>query len=199
MRQHINQDCPARVVESMIHFASRDAMNIDTLGDKKVEFFHKQGFLNTIEDIYCLKDRKEELIALEGFQEKSVQKLLDAIETSKRNPLEDLIYGLGIRQVGKKAARVLAKKFLHMDALMAASKEELVAIKDVGEITAESIYAFFREPKNIELIAHLKGYGLRMDSDKEEVFESMFTGKTIVLTGTLTQMTEMRPKSFYSH
>ncbi|MEF2782903.1 MAG: NAD-dependent DNA ligase LigA, partial [Clostridium sp.] len=76
----INQDCPARVVESMIHFASRDAMNIDTLGDKKVEFFHKQGFLNTIEDIYCLKDRKEELIALEGFQEKSVQKLLDAIE-----------------------------------------------------------------------------------------------------------------------
>ena len=190
----INQDCPARVVESMIHFASRDAMNIDTLGDKKVEFFHKQGFLNTIEDIYCLKDRKEELIALEGFQEKSVQKLLDAIETSKQNPLEDLIYGLGIRQVGKKAARVLAKKFLHMDALMAASKEELVAIKDVGEITAESIYAFFREPKNIELIAHLKGYGLRMDSDKEEVFESMFTGKTIVLTGTLTQMTRNEAK-----
>ena len=190
----INQDCPARVVESMIHFASRDAMNIDTLGDKKVEFFHKQGFLNTIEDIYCLMDRKEELIALEGFQEKSVQKLLDAIETSKQNPLEDLIFGLGIRQVGKKAARVLAKKFLHMDALMAASKEELVAIKDVGEITAESIYAFFREPKNIELIAHLKGYGLRMDSDKEEVFESMFTGKTIVLTGTLTQMTRNEAK-----
>ncbi len=77
---------------------------------------------------------------------------------------------------------------------MAASKEELVAIKDVGEITAESIYAFFREPKNIELIAHLKGYGLRMDSDKEEVFESMFTGKTIVLTGTLTQMTRNEAK-----
>ena len=108
----INQDCPARVVESMIHFASRDAMDIDTLGDKKVEFFHKQGFLNTIEDIYCLKEHRQELIDLEGFKEKSVDKLLDAIEDSKQNPLEDLIYGLGIRQVGKKAAKVLAKHFL---------------------------------------------------------------------------------------
>ena len=159
----INQDCPARVVESMIHFASRDAMDIDTLGDKKVEFFHKQGFLNTIEDIYCLKEHRQELIDLEGFKEKSVDKLLDAIEDSKQNPLEDLIYGLGIRQVGKKAAKVLAKHFLSMDALMAANEEELVAIKDIGQITAESITAFFHEPKNMELIAHLKGYGLRMD------------------------------------
>lgn len=138
----INQDCPARVVESMIHFASRDAMDIDTLGDKKVEFFHKQGFLNTIEDIYCLKEHRQELIDLEGFKEKSVDKLLDAIEDSKQNPLEDLIYGLGIRQVGKKAAKVLAKHFLSMDALMAANEEELVAIKDIGQITAESITAF---------------------------------------------------------
>ena len=150
----INQDCPARVVESMIHFASRDAMDIDTLGDKKVEFFHKQGFLNTIEDIYCLKEHRQELIDLEGFKEKSVDKLLDAIEDSKQNPLEDLIYGLGIRQVGKKAAKVLAKHFLSMDALMAANEEELVAIKDIGQITAESITAFFHEPKNMELIAH---------------------------------------------
>ena len=132
----INQDCPARVVESMIHFASRDAMDIDTLGDKKVEFFHKQGFLNTIEDIYCLKEHRQELIDLEGFKEKSVDKLLDAIEDSKQNPLEDLIYGLGIRQVGKKAAKVLAKHFLSMDALMAANEEELVAIKDIGQLTA---------------------------------------------------------------
>lgn len=185
----INQDCPARVVESMIHFASRDAMDIDTLGDKKVEFFHKQGFLNTIEDIYCLKEHRQELIDLEGFKEKSVDKLLDAIEDSKQNPLEDLIYGLGIRQVGKKAAKVLAKHFLSMDALMAANEEELVAIKDIGQITAESITAFFHEPKNMELIAHLKGYGLRMDTEAEQIQESSFSGKTIVLTGTLTQMT----------
>ena len=191
----INQDCPARVVESMIHFASRDAMDIDTLGDKKVEFFHKQGFLNTIEDIYCLKEHRQELIDLEGFKEKSVDKLLDAIEDSKQNPLEDLIYGLGIRQVGKKAARVLAKHFLSMDALMAANEEELVAIKDIGQITAESITAFFHEPKNMELIAQLKGYGLRMDTEAEQIQESSFSGKTIVLTGTLTQMTRNDAKA----
>lgn len=191
----INQDCPARVVESMIHFASRDAMDIDTLGDKKVEFFHKQGFLNTIEDIYCLKEHRQELINLEGFKEKSVDKLLDAIEDSKQNPLEDLIYGLGIRQVGKKAAKVLAQHFLSMDALMAANEEELVAIKDIGQITAESITAFFHEPKNMELIAHLKGYGLRMDTEAEQIQESSFSGKTIVLTGTLTQMTRNDAKA----
>jgi len=191
----INQDCPARVVESMIHFASRDAMDIDTLGDKKVEFFHKQGFLNTIEDIYCLKEHRQELIDLEGFKEKSVDKLLDAIEDSKQNPLEDLIYGLGIRQVGKKAAKILAKHFLSMDALMAANEEELVAIKDIGQITAECITAFFHEPKNMELIAHLKGNGLRMDTEAEQIQESSFSGKTIVLTGTLTQMTRNDAKA----
>ncbi|MGX8851015.1 NAD-dependent DNA ligase LigA [Amedibacillus sp. YH-ame10] len=185
----INQDCPARVVESMIHFASRDAMNIDTLGDKKIEFFHKQGLLNTIEDIYHLKDHKEDILQMEGFQEKSYQKMVDAIELSKNNPLEDMIYGLGIRQVGKKAAKILAKRFLHIDALMSASIEELKIIKDIGEITAQSIVAFFAQPQNIELIQHLKEYGLRMDSEKEEVRESIFTNKTVVLTGTLTQLT----------
>lgn len=191
----INQDCPARVVESMIHFVSRDAMDIDTLGDKKIEFFHKQGFLNTIEDIYCLKEHRQELIDLEGFKEKSVDKLLDAIEDSKQNPLEDLIYGLGIRQVGKKAAKVLAKHFLSMDAVMAADEEALVAIKDIGQITAESITAFFHEPKNMELIAHLKGYGLRMDTEAEQIQESPFSGKTVVLTGTLTQLTRNDAKA----
>lgn len=163
----INQDCPARVVESIIHFASRDAMDIDTLGDKKVEFFHGKGLLNSVEDIYRLKEHKEEILGFEGFKEKSTQKMLDAIDDSKQNPLEDLIFGLGIRQVGKKAAKILAKRFLTMDALMKASHEELTAIKDIGTITATSIIAFFHEPKNIELIYHLKAYGLRMDSDPE--------------------------------
>ncbi len=190
----INQDCPARVVESIIHFASRDAMDIDTLGDKKVEFFHKEGLLNTIEDIYHLKDHKETILQMEGFKERSYQKLIDAIEASKQNPLEDLVYGLGIRQVGKKAAKVLAKHFLTMEKLMAASEEELVAIKDIGDITAQSIVAFFREPKNVELIDHLRGFGLRMDSEEEIIQESRFTGKTIVLTGSLQQMTRNEAK-----
>ena len=190
----INQDCPARVVESIIHFASRDAMDIDTLGDKKVEFFHKEGLLNTIEDIYHLKDHKETILQMEGFKERSYQKLIDAIEASKQNPLEDLVYGLGIRQVGKKAAKVLAKHFLTMEKLMSASEEELVAIKDIGDITAQSIVAFFREPKNVELIDHLRGFGLRMDSEEEIIQESMFTGKTVVLTGSLQQMTRNEAK-----
>ncbi|RHM15156.1 NAD-dependent DNA ligase LigA [Amedibacillus dolichus] len=181
----MNQDCPARIVRGMIHFASRDAMNIDTLGDKKIEFFHKQGFLNTIEDIYELSLHKEEILALEGFQEKSFQKMILAIEASKERPLEDLLFGLGIREVGKKAARVLAKTYGNIDDLMAAEEAELTAIKDIGVVTAQSIRAYFAEPKNKELIAHLKGFGLRMDTDKEVIKESIFTGKTVVLTGTL--------------
>lgn len=191
----INNDCPARVVESMIHFASRDAMNIDTLGDKKVELFHKEGLLTTIEDIYTLKDKKEQLLNMEGFKEKSVNKLLDAIETSKQNPLDKLLYGLGIRQVGEKAAKILVKKYQNMDALMAASQEELTNIRDIGEITAQSIYDYFHEPLNIELIAHLKGFGLRMDGDVQEQIDSIFSNKTIVLTGTLTQLTRNDAKA----
>lgn len=191
----INQDCPARVVESMIHFASRDAMDIDTLGDKKIEFFHKQGLLNTIEDIYHLKDHKEEILALEGIKEKSYQKLIDAIEASKQNPLEDLIFGLGIRQVGKKAAKILAKKYLIIDALMNAQIEDLTAIKDIGEITAKSIKAFFEEERNVELIEHLKALGLNMTSEAEEVLQSRFTDQTVVLTGSLTQLTRNEAKA----
>lgn len=191
----INQDCPARVVESMIHFASRDAMNIDTLGDKKIEFFHQQGLLNTIEDIYRLKEQKDKILSLEGFQEKSFQKLIAAIEASKENPLEDLIFGLGIRQVGKKAAKLLAKRYLHIDQLMAASQAELVAIKDIGEITAQSVCAFFQEKRNQELIEHLKALGLNMTSEPEEIAESRFTNLTVVLTGSLSQLTRNEAKA----
>lgn len=191
----INQDCPARVVESMIHFASRDAMDIDTLGDKKIEYFHKHGFLNTIEDIYHLRERKDELLELEGFQEKSVQKLFDAIEASKTKPLEDLIFGLGIRQVGKKAAKLLAKRYLQIDALMEADEEALTALKDIGDITAKSVVAFFAEERNQRLIAHLRSLGLNMTTEKDTALESSFTGKTVVLTGTLTQLTRKEAKA----
>lgn len=191
----INQDCPARVVESMIHFASRDAMDIDTLGDKKIEFFHKAGLLNTIEDIYRLKDHEEEILQMEGFKEKSYQKMTQAIEDSKQRPLEDLIFGLGIRQVGKKAAKILAKKYLVMDILMQADIEDMQKIKDIGLITAQSVKAFFEEEKNKELIAHLKEFGLQMTTTQDAVKESSFTDKTVVLTGTLTTMTRNEAKA----
>lgn len=191
----INQDCPARVVESMIHFASRDAMDIDTLGDKKIEIFHKEGLLNTIEDIYRLKDHEKEILQMEGFKEKSFQKMVAAIEDSKQRPLEDLIFGLGIRQVGKKAAKILAKKYLIMDVLMQADIEDMQKIKDIGLITAQSVKAFFTEPKNLELIAHLKELGLQMTTTQDHIKESSFTDKTVVLTGTLTTMTRNEAKA----
>lgn len=191
----VNQDCPARVVEAMIHFASRDAMDIDTLGDKRIEQFHAWGLLNEIEDIYRLHTHREEVLEKEGFKDKSWNKLMDAIEKSKQQPLENLLFGLGIRQVGKKAAGILAARFLTMDALMAADTETLTAIRDIGEITAQSIAAFFAEEKNRELISHLKAFGLRMSTDAAQVKESPFTGKTVVLTGTLTRYTRNEAKA----
>ncbi|WP_276768429.1 helix-hairpin-helix domain-containing protein [Dielma fastidiosa] len=180
--------------QSIIHFASRDAMDIDTLGDKKVEFLHNHGWLNTVEDIYKLKNHREDLLQCEGYKEKSVDKLLNAIEDSKQNPLEDLIFGLGIRQVGKKAAKILAQQFQTMDKLMLAEKETLTKIHDIGEITADAILAFFAEEKNQQLIEALKHEGLRMDSDQIEKVESYFTNKTVVLTGSLERMTRDEAK-----
>ena len=191
----INQDCPARVSESIIHFASRDAMNIDTLGNKRVEFFCEKGILTSIEDIYKLKDKRELLLNLEGFKDKSVDKLIEAIENSKMNPLEDLIFGLGIRQVGKKAAKILAKKYQKMENLMKASFEELTNIKDIGDITAQSILDYFALESNQQLVYSLKEMGCRMDSDEQENIESMFTGKIVVLTGSLTLFTRDEAKN----
>ena len=190
----VNVDCKARVVESMIHFASRDAMNIDGLGDKKVEFFHEKGFLKGVEDIYRLSEYKEDILACEGFKDTSYNNLIQAIEKSKENPLEDLLFGLGIRQIGKKAAKILAHHFFSMDALMSATIEELEAIRDIGTISAKSIYDFFASEKNQKLISQLKIFGLRMESDKIEVVTSVFTNKKVVLTGTLSQITRNEAK-----
>lgn len=190
----INADCEARVVESMIHFATRDAMNIDGLGDKKVEFLYKAGLLHSVEDIYLLHEKKEAILSLEGFQLTSYQNLMDAIEKSKQNPLQDLLFGLGIRQIGKKAAQLIAHHFGNMDAIMDASVEDFAQIKDIGKISAQSLYDFFALEKNKSLIFTLKQFGLRMESDKMDVVESMFTNKTIVLTGTLSHITRNEAK-----
>lgn len=190
----INQDCPARVVESMIHFASRDAMDIDTLGDKKIEQLHEFGFLNSIEDIYFLHEHREELLEKRGYQKKSVDKMLETIETSKKQPLALLLYGLGIRQVGKKAAAILANYFGSMDALMKADVDTLVSISDIGPITAQSIVEFFKDESNQKLIQTLKEQGLNMIQEKQEIKASRFTNKTVVLTGTLEHYTRNEAK-----
>ena len=190
----INQDCPARVMESMIHFASRDAMDIDTLGDKKIEQLHEFGFLNSIEDIYFLHEHREELLEKRGYQKKSVDKMLETIETSKKQPLALLLYGLGIRQVGKKAAAILANYFGSMDALMKADVDTLVSINDIGPITAQSIVEFFKDESNQKLIQTLKEQGLNMIQEKQEIKASRFTNKTVVLTGTLEHYTRNEAK-----
>ena len=161
-------------------------MNIDGLGEKRVEAFLNAGLLNSFEDIYKLHNRRDEILQLEKFGEKSFNNLIEAIENSKNNSLERLINGLGIRQVGEKASKVLAAYYGNMDALMHASFEDLSSIRDVGPVTAEYIRDFFDEPDNAEMLEQLKLFGVNMNYiDNTVSTDSVFNGKTVVLTGTL--------------
>lgn len=182
----VNSECKARLVYSIAHFSERNAMNIDGLGEKRVEAFLDAGLLNSFEDIYRLHNRKDEILQLEKFGEKSFNNLVEAIENSKTNSLERLIYGLGIRQVGEKASKVLASHFKTMDNFMNASFEDLSDIKDVGPITAQYIKDFFNEESNIEMINQLRIFNVNMNYiDNSVSSDSIFKDKTIVLTGTL--------------
>ncbi|MBO7698342.1 MAG: NAD-dependent DNA ligase LigA, partial [Erysipelotrichaceae bacterium] len=182
----VNSECKARLVYSISHFTERNAMNIDGLGEKRVETFLEANLINSFEDIYKLHNRKDEILELDKFGQKSYDNLIEAIENSKANSLERLIYGLGIRQVGEKAGKILAARFRNMDSFMNASEEELSSIKDIGPTTAEYIRDFFNEPSNIEMINQLKILGVNMEYiDNSVSNESVFNGKTVVLTGTL--------------
>ncbi|MBP5342454.1 NAD-dependent DNA ligase LigA [bacterium] len=186
----LNKDCPARVIESIIHFASRDCYDITGLGDKISEFLYNEGFVYRISDIFNLKEYAQTLLTKEGFKERKVFSLLDAIEKSKENNLDRLIFGLGIRNVGKKVARILCEKYPSMDALISADEEDISRIPDIGPIIAKSVKDYFNDERNIEMIDILKENGLNMiytSSKKEE--ETIFTGKTVVLTGSLTSFT----------
>ncbi|MBP5279372.1 MAG: NAD-dependent DNA ligase LigA, partial [Erysipelotrichaceae bacterium] len=182
----VNSECKARLVYSISHFTERNAMNIDGLGEKRVETFLEANLINSFEDIYKLHNRKDEILELDKFGQKSYFNLIEAIENSKANSLERLIYGLGIRQVGEKAGKILAARFRNMNSFMNASEEELSSIKDIGPTTAEYIRDFFNEPSNIEMINQLKILGVNMEYiDNSVSNESVFNGKTVVLTGTL--------------
>lgn len=190
MHYCLNEHCSAKAIEGLIHFCSKDAMDIEGLGDKIVEQFFNQGFIKSIADIYRLDNYAQELMLIDGFGEKSILKMLDAINKSKSNSLERLIFGLGIKEVGAKSAKTLASYFVSLSNLMNASLEDLLAIRDVGVVSAESIYNFFRNQKNIDLINELIELGLNTNySGKAKVdFENFFSNKTIVLTGTLSSM-----------
>jgi len=182
----LNDKCPARHVESLIHFVSRNAMNIDGLGDRIIEDFYNFGFIGNTADIYSLKEHEKDLIRMEGYGEKSVTNLLNAIEKSKENSLERLIFALGIPHVGEKTAKVLATKFETMENLEKATIDELVNIPDIGEIIAKSVTDYFGTESHQAIVAELKDLGLNMTylgakvKEKEE-----FKNKTFVLTGSL--------------
>ena len=184
-----NNHCPARKIEGLIHFVSRPAMNIDGLGDAIIEDFYNMNIITKIEDIYHLHTKKEELIELEGFGNKSVDNLLTSIEASKSNSLERLLFALGINGIGAKTAKVLAKKYENIDSLINANKEELTNIKDIGEILANNIVSYFQEEKNIELINNLKELGINMDYKGEKTLNnSLISNKKFVITGTISFM-----------
>lgn len=185
-----NDLCPARNIESLIHFCDRKAMNIEGLGERIIEDFYNMKFITSIIDIYNIKDRKEELIELEGFGDKSVNKLLDNIEKSKQNSLEKLLFAIGISGIGEKNAKILAKKFMNIDNLMNASLEDLTNISDVGPILANSICNFFRNEDNIKLINDLKNIGMNMNYLGAQIKENEeLLNKRIVVTGTLKKYT----------
>lgn len=184
-----NPECPGKHMNRLIHFASRAAMDIDTLGEKVVETFHELGFLNSIADIYRLKDHKDELMTLPGFGIKKVDKLMKAIEASKSQTLDRLLFGLGIKHVGAKVAKILVHTYGSLDALKEASIEELTDIRDIGEMIAESVIAYFKDDTHVALIEQLKGFGLNLSFEKTDIITHEFTGKTFVLTGKLERFT----------
>lgn len=185
----VSPSCPARKIEGIIHFSSRDAMDIETMGDKVSEEFFNAGLVDSIPAIYDLWKHRDEIVGREGWQEKSVDNLLDAIEKSKENSLEKLLFGLGIKEVGEKMAKTLAKRYLELEKFFELSEEELMSIPDVGPVVAHSIFEYFHDETNKEMIASLKEKGLNFSYLGKVTVDvsSPFYGKTCVLTGTLSK------------
>jgi DNA ligase (NAD+) len=183
----LNPECPSRKIEGMIHFASRDAMDIDGVGEKVVEEFFNEGFMKDIPGIYHLSDHASEIKMLDGWSDKSINSIITAIEESKKKSLERLLYGLGIKEVGNKTAKVLASLYKNLDAFKTLTIEDYLKVPDMGPVSAKSLFDYFHDPKNLAMIESLRADGLNFDylgTDQRDV-NSYFYGKTVVLTGTL--------------
>ncbi len=181
----VNPDCPAQRLRNLIHFTSKDAMDIDGLGPAVLELLVREGIVSHAYDLYAL--RREQIAGLEGLGEKSAENLLTALEKSKGNDLYRVIYGLGIRHIGEKAAKLLAARFGHMQAVMTASREEIAAIDGFGEVMARSVVAFFALEPSRELVERLAACGVNMSTHTQRK-DDRFAGLTFVLTGTLPTM-----------
>ena len=183
----MNPKCDAKKIEGLIHFASKDAMDIEGLGEKICEYFFNQNFIRSIPEIYELEKYAQDIKITDGFGEKSVYKLLQGIEQSKSNSLERLLFGLGIKEVGAKTSKTLASYFISLEELMKASYEDLLMVPDIGEVSAKSIISFFQNDENLNMINKLKELGVNTKYLGKPVSQkkTFFTGKTCVLTGTL--------------
>ena len=186
-----NIDCPAQLLRNIEHFASRNAMNIDGLGEAIVEQLVKNGFVKTVADLYTLT--MQDLLTLDGFKEKSASNLITAIENSKSNEPDRLIFALGIRGIGQRSATLLCQRFGSVENIMNAELADIVAIDSFGDVLADSVYRAMREPHRIRLIERLKEYGLNMTYSKQAKGDT-FAGLKFVLTGTLPTMTRDQAK-----
>jgi DNA ligase (NAD+) len=192
----LNPNCEAKHLEGLIHFASREVYNIDGLGEAILTELYNDGYVKNIADIFKLVDYREELVKKERFGEKSVENLINAIEESKKNNLDKLLFGLGIRHVGAKTAKVLAQNYNNISSLFDAEVEELESIKDIGNTTATSVYQYFHDKNNVELINSLQALGVNTEYNDERQTEStVFTAKTVVLTGTLSNYSRNEAKA----
>ena len=193
----VNPKCPARNIESLCHFVSRNAMNIDGLGDKIIEDFYNYGYIKRYSDIYYLYKKREELISLEGFGNKSVDNLLDAIENSKHNSLERFLFAIGISGIGAKTAKVLAKRFGNLDNLMEADYDTLIGIQDVGPILANSIVEYFKDTNKLSEVKELVSLGINTEYIGSELgSDERLVGKKFVITGSFDFVTREDIKKF---
>lgn len=191
----VNISCPAQLRRALFHFVSRDAMNIEGLGPQIITLLMDRDYIDDAADIYKLKEKRDELIKIDGMGEKSVDNLLNSIEASKKNSLDKVIFGLGIRMIGARASKLLAQRFENIEQLMSASFEELTSISEIGEKMAVSILNFFKQEQNRQLVDELKALGVNMESRKKQIIENeKFKAKTFVLTGTLSSMTRDNAK-----
>lgn len=184
----VNPLCPAQQYRAILHFASRDAMNIEGLGEALVQLFLDEGLIQDAADLYTLRDRRVSLVEIERMGEKSVDNLLAAIDATRQNPLHRLVYALGIRHVGERAAKLLADHFGAMEAIESAKADEIQAIPGIGPKIAESVVEYFTSPRSHELLRKLRNAGVNMVGEKKTApVEGPLTGQTVVVTGTLTR------------
>lgn len=194
----VNPACPAQITEGIAHFASRNAMNIDGLGDKVVEQLFQNQLIHDVADLYTLTE--EQLIELDRMGKKSAENLVNAIAATKSNSLEKLVFGLGVRHIGEKAARILSQEFGTMEALQCATREQMTAVHEIGDKMADSLASYFELPETKQLIAKLDAAGVNMSYtgtrvDKAAVAGSPFFEKTVVLTGKLEQLSRNEAKA----